>query len=75
MGAVKRFLMESADYLSPDPLPDVVCVLTKDGQPTNAYTSRDTAEYEMYLCVQGDITTGNAHTYSVTEVSLSANTL
>jgi len=35
-------------------LPRRVFVLTRNGEPIDAYTNVDTANYEMHLCMQGD---------------------
>jgi hypothetical protein len=36
-------------------LPRRVFILTRNGEPIDAYTNEDTANYEMHLCIQGDM--------------------
>jgi len=35
-------------------LPRRVFILSRNGEPIDAYTNADTANYEMHLCMQGD---------------------
>lgn len=45
-----------ADGLLPDPAPvqPTVFVMVCDGAPVGVYVDKQTAEYEMHLCIQGD---------------------
>jgi hypothetical protein len=60
MGRVKAFYAELSgqhDRGADEPQPEVVrkmFLLLCNGQPLALYDHRDTAEYEMHICIQGD---------------------
>lgn len=80
MGKVKsRFLdivgdsyetQEPQDHLSltpdtPEPQGHKMYLLLCSGKPLALYDYRDTADYEMHICRQGDAHEGIEHTYRI----------
>jgi hypothetical protein len=71
MGRVKAFYTELSgkhDRHTAEEQPEVVrkmFLLLCNGQPLALYDHRDTAEYEMHICMQGDMYEGIESKYRI----------
>jgi hypothetical protein len=71
MGQVKAFYAELSgqhDRDADEPQPEVVrkmFLLLCNGKPLALYDHRDTAEYEMHICMQGDMYEGIESKYRI----------
>ena len=52
-----------------------VYLLVVDGKYVEAYASKETAEYEMHLCMQADEEIDEHHVYRIREMDINFNTL
>lgn len=52
-----------------------VYLLVVDGKYVEAYASKETAEYEMHLCMQADDELDEHHVYRIREMDINFNTL
>ena len=52
-----------------------VYLLIIDGKYIEAYASKETAEYEMYLCEKADEQLDETHVYRIREMDINFNTL
>ena len=70
MGRVKAFYTELSGKAEryTEEQPEVVrkmFLLLCNGQPLALYDHRDTAEYEMHICMQGDMYEGHDNKYRI----------
>jgi hypothetical protein len=70
MGRVKAFYTELLGQHQSQAVeqPEVVrkmFLLLCNGQPLALYDHRDTAEYEMHICIQGDMYEGQENKYRI----------
>ena len=76
MGRIKQLLIESTaeDKAILDTIKPKVHVLMCNGKPVHTYVDRQTAEYEMHLCIQGDEQElGQINSYSIITLELSTH--
>jgi len=52
-----------------------VYLLIVDGKYVEAYASKETAEYEMHLCIQADDQLDESHVYRIREMDINFNTI
>jgi hypothetical protein len=73
MGKMKRFWEEIIDAEGIDPPVNTpqVHILICNGKPVDGYVDHATAEYEMYLCIQGDEQElGQSNSYEIVTLPL-----
>ena len=76
MGRIKQLLIDSTaeDKAILDTIKPKVHVLMCNGKPVHTYVDRQTAEYEMHLCIQGDEQElGQINSYSIITLELSTH--
>jgi predicted RNA binding protein with dsRBD fold (UPF0201 family) len=76
MGRIKQLLIESTaeDKAILDTIKPKVHVLMCNGKPVHTYVDKQTAEYEMHLCIQGDEQElGQINSYSIITLELSTH--
>ena len=76
MGRIKQLLIESTaeDKAILDTIKPKVHVLMCNGKPVHTYVDRQTAEYEMHLCIQVDEQElGQINSYSIITLELSTH--
>ena len=76
----KRMKMKSAyqsaiEGLSAINITPCVYLLIVDGKYVEAYASKETAEYEMHLCIQADDQLDESHVYRIREMDINFNTI
>jgi len=76
----KRMKMKSAyqsaiEGLSAINITPSVYLLIVDGKTVEAYASKETAEYEMHLCMQADEELDESHVYRIREMDINFNTI
>jgi hypothetical protein len=71
MGRVKAFYTELSGKAEryteeqPEPLVRKMFLLLCNGQPLALYDHRDMADYEMHICIQGDMHEGVENKYRI----------
>jgi hypothetical protein len=78
MGRIKQLLIDSNEHdrQAIEALKPKVHVLTCNERPVGVYVDRMTAEYEMHLCIQGDVDElGSCSDYAVHTFNLSTHRL
>ena len=68
MGRVKAFYAELSgqhESQTVEPLVRKMFLLLCNGQPLALYDHRDMAEYEMHICIQGDMHEGHENKYRI----------
>jgi hypothetical protein len=78
MGRIKQLLIDSTaeDKAILDTIKPKVHVLMCNGEPVHTYVDRQTAEYEMHLCIQGDEQElGQINSYNIVTLELSTHRL
>lgn len=76
----KRMKMKTAHQAAVEALTAInitpkVYLLIIDGKYVEAYASKETAEYEMHLCMQADEQLDETHVYRIREMDINFTTL
>jgi len=72
---MKSAYQSAVEGLSAINITPKVYLLVVDGKYVEAYASKETAEYEMHLCMQADDELDEHHVYRIREMDINFNTL
>jgi hypothetical protein len=72
---MKSAYQSAIEGLSAISITPSVYLLIVDGKYVEAYASKETAEYEMHLCMQADEQLDETHVYRIREMDINFNTL
>jgi hypothetical protein len=72
---MKSAYQSAIEGLSAINITPCVYLLIIDGKYVEAYASKETAEYEMHLCMQADDQLDESHVYRIREMDINFNTI